>query len=69
MRGPDPKEARRVRADGRRQLLVYLPPELIKVIKKRAVDDDTTASAIVEEALRQWVGNRPSDQSNGNTAG
>jgi hypothetical protein len=39
------------RLDGRRQLLVYLSPELIKDIKKRAVDDDATASAIVEEAL------------------
>lgn len=68
MRAPDPKETRRVRADGRRQLLVYLPPELIKVIKKLAVDDDTTASAIVEEALRRWVENRPSDQSDGHTA-
>ncbi|MGU3466431.1 ribbon-helix-helix domain-containing protein [Methylobacterium sp. C33D] len=53
-------EASRVRADGRRQLLVYLPPELIKDLKKLAVDDETTASAIVEEAVRQWVKKRTS---------
>ncbi|MGU3542273.1 ribbon-helix-helix domain-containing protein [Methylobacterium sp. A52T] len=53
-------EASRVRADGRRQLLVYLPPELIKDLKKLAVDDETTASAIVEEAVRQWIEKRTS---------
>ena len=62
MQGSGNKETTRVRADGRRQLLVYLPPELIKGIKKLAVDDETTASAIVEEALRQWVDNRPADR-------
>jgi predicted transcriptional regulator len=61
MQVPDKKETARVHPDGRRQLLVYLPPELIKDIKKLAVDDDTTASAIVEEALRQWVEKRPTD--------
>jgi hypothetical protein len=44
----------RVRADGRRQLLVYLDPDVIKDTKKSALDLDTTASAIVEEALREW---------------
>jgi hypothetical protein len=48
----------RVRADGRRQLLVYLDPEVIKNTKKAALDDDTTASAIVEEALLEWHAKR-----------
>jgi hypothetical protein len=45
----------RQRADGRRQLLVYLPPAVIKEVKKAAVDDDTTASSIAEEALTDWL--------------
>ena len=48
----------RSRADGRRQLLVYLSPEIIKEVKKVAVDDDTTASAIADEALRGWLKRR-----------
>lgn len=44
----------RVRPDGRRQLLVYLEPKVIIDTKKRALDLNTTASAIVEEALLEW---------------
>jgi hypothetical protein len=44
----------RVRPDGKRQLLVYLDPELIIETKKSALDDRRTASAIVEEALHDW---------------
>jgi hypothetical protein len=54
MQARNTMETARVRADGRKQLLVYLPPDLNKEVKKQAVDDDTTASAIVEEALRRW---------------
>ena len=50
----------RLRADGRRQLLVYLHPETIKNAKKAALDLDTTASAIVEEALNEWLERRSS---------
>jgi hypothetical protein len=45
----------RVRADGRRQLLVYVMPEVIKNTKKATLDLDTTASAVVEEALGEWL--------------
>jgi hypothetical protein len=48
----------RTRADGRRQLLVYLDPDVIKNTKKSALDLDTTASAIVEEALGEWLTRR-----------
>ncbi len=51
----DEKTTGRRRADGRRQLLVYLAPELIKEVKKVAVDGDTTVSAIADEALRAWL--------------
>ena len=52
----------RVRADGRRQLLVYVEPEVIKNTKKAALDLDTTASAIVELALSQWLDRRGSNK-------
>ena len=44
----------RVRTDGRRQLLIYLDPKVIIDTKKAALDLDTTASAVVEEALVEW---------------
>ena len=50
--GPKPI---RVRKDGRRQLLVYLDPELIKTLKKTAVDRDVNVYDIVDEASRQWL--------------
>ncbi len=54
----DARVGGRRRLDGRRQLLIYLAPEVIKEIKKVAVDDDTTASAIADEALREWLRRR-----------
>lgn len=58
--GPRPERGTsRVRTDGRRQLLVYLDPDVIINTKKSALDLDTTASAIVEEALREWHARRP----------
>ena len=49
---------RRDRSDGRRSLLVYLDPELIKGLKKAAVDDDRTVYEIVEGAMRTWLQER-----------
>ena len=45
----------RVRKDGRRQFLVYLDPDLIKALKKTAVDQDCNAYDIVEQATRDWL--------------
>jgi hypothetical protein len=53
-----PQPPSRQRQDGRRQLLVYLSPQLIKDVKKMAVDDDTTASNIAEQALTEWLERR-----------
>ncbi len=62
--GSRPQKATgRIRADGRRQLLVYVVPETIKETKKAALDLDTTASAIVEEALGEWLAKRGSIKS------
>jgi len=50
--------ASRKRGDGRKQLLVYLPPDLIKDLKKAGLDDDRNVYEIVEEASRQWLARR-----------
>jgi hypothetical protein len=50
-----PASKSRTRADGRRQLLVYLDPEVIKQLKKAALDEDRTAYEITEEAVREWL--------------
>ena len=55
MNDTEPRKPKRERADGRRQFLVHVSPDVIKDVKKAAVDDDTTASAITEDALRAWL--------------
>jgi hypothetical protein len=52
---PRVTEATRVRAEGRKQFLVYLQQKLTKHVKKLAVDDDMTPFAIVEESVRLWA--------------
>ena len=60
-----PKSQTSARKDGRKPLLVYLRPQLIKQLKKRAVDQDTTAYDLTEQALRKWLA---SDKSNASAA-
>lgn len=54
---PDPTPARKRRAtrDGREPLVVYMPPESIKALKFAALEYDTTASAIVLDAVTRWL--------------
>lgn len=47
--------AHRLRPDGRRPLLVYMRPTIIKQLKKVALDEDRNAYEIAEEAVRQWL--------------
>jgi hypothetical protein len=51
------KKSGRVRADGRKSLLVYLDEDVIKQLKRAALDEDRTAYEITEEAVRQWLAN------------
>jgi len=48
----------KARRDGRRTLLVYMDPDLIKDVKKAALDEERTVYEIVEEATRDWLGRR-----------
>jgi hypothetical protein len=48
----------RTRADGRKSLLVYLHPDVIKELKKAALDEDRTAYVITEEAVSAWLAAR-----------
>ncbi len=43
------------RADGRKQLLVYMKPALVTELKKAALDRDVAAFEIVEEAVKDWL--------------
>ena len=49
---------RRVTRDGRQPLVVYMRPEAIKALKMAALEDDTTASAIVGDAVSSWLTSR-----------
>ncbi len=55
---PETKPAERSRADGRKPFLSYLHIDLIKELKKAALDDERNAYEIVEEATREWLARR-----------
>lgn len=50
-----PRRKRRATSDGREPLVVYLLPNCIKALKIAAVELDSTASAIVGEAVTAWL--------------
>lgn len=45
------------RIDGRRALLVYLKPELIRDLKRRALDEDVHVYELVEAMLKDLMTN------------
>jgi hypothetical protein len=56
-----PKEeasAVRMRGDGRRQLLIYAAPDVIKELKRAALDEDRPAYELAEEAIRDFLKKR-----------
>jgi hypothetical protein len=42
----------------KRQFLLSIDSEVIRSIKLSALEDDTTSSAIMEEAAKQWLDRR-----------
>ena len=52
------KTAGRTRADGRKPLLVYLRPDVIKRLKMAALDEDRPAYELTEEAVYEWLAGR-----------
>jgi hypothetical protein len=53
------------RTDGRRPLLVYLHSDVIKALKKAALDEDRNAYEITEDAVNLWLSNRKTKRHRG----
>jgi hypothetical protein len=43
------------RPDGRRATLLYIQPSLVLMVKKVALDRQTTAYLLVEQAIVEWL--------------
>lgn len=67
MSRPDDKSTTPVAPDERRQILLHLDGGLIKDLKKAAVDLETSASAIANEAVDDWLAKRGLRKLDGNT--
>jgi hypothetical protein len=54
---PKPKGRKPAEGD-RRQFLTTIDQEVIKGVKLAAIEDDTTASVVLEMAAREWLERR-----------
>jgi hypothetical protein len=56
----EPKRLKRLPIGDRRQFLMMMSPDLIKLIKLAAIEDDKSAGAVMEDAAKQWLERRKS---------
>jgi hypothetical protein len=45
----------------KRQFLTTMDPEVIKSVKKAAIEEETSASVILERAAKEWLERRKSE--------
>lgn len=50
------KTSERQKAPKRKQVTIYMDPELVKMLKIRAVETDRQMSEVTEEAVRAYLG-------------
>jgi hypothetical protein len=56
-KAPKQNSESRVREDGRRQVLLYMKPELIRALKRAALDEDVPAYQLAEDAIAEFLKN------------
>ncbi len=56
------KAMARDRSDGRKALLVYLHPNLIKRLKMAALDESRPVYELTEEAVSAWLAGRAKER-------
>jgi hypothetical protein len=52
---PSPRRGRKPPPGDKRQFLTTMDPDVIRAIKRAALDVDRTASDLMEEAAKQWL--------------
>jgi hypothetical protein len=50
------------RTDGRRQILLYMAPDLIRTLKRKAIDEDRPVYLLVEEMLAEKLAEQDASQ-------
>jgi hypothetical protein len=57
------KKARKQTVSDRRQFLTTMSADVIKAVKQAALEDDTNAWQIMEEAAKEWLERRKANKS------